>query len=121
MPTSYCYRCPECGHLFQQTGGSPNTLLGAPCRNCTTPLIRDYRAEAVGFSGIAEMGRQRELGLDGDSGRKAQRDLFLPTAADMRSPTDPTGQKGLREWADTHRPKVKNVKPLYPEMERKYY
>lgn len=83
--------------------------------------MRDYRSEAVGFTGLAEMKRQRELGLDGDSGRKQMRDLFLPTADDYRSPEDPTGQKGLREWNERHGPRPSNKRPLYPEVERKVF
>jgi hypothetical protein len=81
-------------------------------------MRRDYKAEGVGFNGLAEMRKQREQGLDGLSGRKAQRDIFLPTAEDMRKPGDPTGQKGLRAWNERHEPRESNKAPLRPETER---
>jgi hypothetical protein len=84
-------------------------------------LRRNYQAEAAGFSGIAEMRRQRESGLDGLSGKKAQRDLFLPTARDMAKPGDRDGQRGLRDWAERHGPRESNKKPLYPDIEKKVF
>lgn len=84
-------------------------------------MRRDYQAEGVGFSGISELKRQRESGLDGLSGRKAQRDIFLPTAKELRSPSDPDGQKGIRAWAERHGPRDSNKKPLYPDMDKKQF
>lgn len=84
-------------------------------------MVRDYRSEGVGFSGLAEMARQREQGLDGLSGRKAQRDLFLPTARDFAKPGDRDGQKGMREWNERHGPRPTNKDPLYPDVDKKVF
>lgn len=77
-------------------------------------MVRNYRRESVGFSGLMEMGRQRELGLDGESGRKEQRDLFLPTVAEE-------GEKYIRDWNDRHGPAPSNPKPLYPDVPRRVF
>ena len=111
----YCFTCPNCGR------GRETPVREAVRCQCGFYDKRDYPAERVGFSGMAEMKKQREMGTDGLSGRKAQRDLFLPTAREMRTKADPTGQKGIREWAETHGPRPNNKKPLYPEMDRKVY
>jgi len=95
--------------------------LGTDLSGPQVELKRDYKAEAVGFNGLAEMKRQREQGTDGLSGRKAMRDLFLPTAEDFAKPGDRSGQKGIREWAETHGPRATNKKPLYPEMEKRTF
>ena len=113
---TYVYTCQLCGRSRET-----NRQEVAPCWFDGTLDKRDYRAEGAGFIGVAEMKRQRESGLDGLSGRKAQRDLFLPTAEEMRSPSDPTGQKGIRAWAERHGPRDSNKAPLYPEMDKKVY
>jgi hypothetical protein len=64
------------------------------------------------------MARQRELGLDGQSGREQQRDIFLPTARDLATPKDPTGQRAIREWNERHEPRPTNKRPLRPEYEK---
>lgn len=110
---TYCYQCAK--HRFV------SDEHGIEVCPCGLPASRDYPAEGVGFTGLAEMKRQREQGLDGLSGRSAQRDLFLPTADELRTPNDPTGQKGIREWAEKHEPRPSNDKPLWPAMEKKVY
>ena len=117
MPRLYCFICKDCRE--RAVGGQPSTP--SLCESCGGEYRRDYASEGVGFNGLAEMKKQREAGLDGLSGKKAQRDLFLPTADEMRSPTDPTGQKGIREWAERHGPRETNKSPLYPEMEKRVF
>ena len=112
---TYCFQCVN-GHYFE--AGDRETVL---CPGCGAETRRDYGAEGVGFNGIAEMRRQREQGLDGLSGRKAQRDLFLPTADELRTRSDPSGQKGIRDWAERHGPRDTNKKPLYPDMEKRTF
>lgn len=111
------------GELPSETGETLlcGVCLGTDLAGPQVELLRDYKAEAVGFSGLAEMKRQREQGLDGLSGRKAQRDIFLPTAQDFAKPGDRDGQKGIREWAERHGPRETNTKPLYPEMEKRTF
>lgn len=107
---TYCFKCPD-GHAWTQ-----ETNIGTLCAepDCHMSAIRDWRAEAVGIgSGVRES--RNEFTTSG------YRDLFLPTADDMRTPEDPSGQKGLREWAETHGPKADNKRPVYPEMERKTF
>lgn len=119
---TYCYYCPECGRE-SASALREEVLLCGPCllNGENVELKRDYKAEAVGFNGMAELKRQREQGLDGLSGRKAQRDLFLPTAEEFAKPGDRDGQKGIREWAERHGPRDTNTKPLYPDMERRTF
>lgn len=79
-------------------------------------MRRDYRAENVGATGMVEMKRQREQGLDGLSGKKAYRDLFLPTAEENRTREDPTGERYIRRWNDEHEPRPTNKTPLRPDL-----
>jgi hypothetical protein len=83
--------------------------------------VRDYRAEGTAVTGIVELKKQREAGTDGLSGKKAQRDLFLPTAEENRSKSDPTGQKYIRDWNEHHGPRERNKRPLYPETDKRLY
>ena len=89
--------------------------------SCGSEYARDYRAEGAAVTGLVEMKKQREAGTDGLSGKKAQRDLFLPTAAENRTKADPTGQKYIREWNEKHIPRERNKKPLYPETDKRLY
>jgi predicted nucleic acid-binding Zn-ribbon protein len=106
---TYCFKCNACGAAFQLSDRE------APgCYECGEPLTRDWRAENVGIgSGVRES--KREMTTSG------YRDLFLPTADDFASTDDPSGQKGLRNWAETHGPKEGNTRPVYPEMERQVF
>lgn len=110
MPT-YCYRCRSCG---QRWSGGDGHLCSLP------DVVRDYQAENVGPL-TASLKRMRERGLDGISAQKALRDVMLPTADEMRTPSDPTGQKGIRAWAERQVPKEGNKKPLYPDMEKQVF
>jgi hypothetical protein len=104
----YLYKC-DSGH----TWSAVERGLTA-CALCTSPLRRDYRAEAVGIGGGVRESR-RELTPSG------YRDLFLPNAQDMATPDDPDGQKGLREWSATHGPREGNKRPMYPAMDKKVF
>jgi hypothetical protein len=103
---TYCYRCELCGGEF--------TYHERGYWVCPTgdmaPLVRDYRAEAVGVQ-VLGLKRERERG-----GASAVRDMFLPTAKDFAGPTDPDGSKGLRQWGEEHAPKSGNKRPLYPDI-----
>lgn len=112
----FCYKCPECGRRYEYT--TPDSKDTCECH---AGLVRDYKAESVGFNGLAQMKEQREKGTDGLSGRKAMRDLFLPTAKEMASPSDPSGEKGMREWNDKHGPRDSNKAPLYPDVSKRSF
>lgn len=108
---TYCYRCPDCGFAYESQTHIPSSNLPV---HCDFPVVRDWKREGVGIgSGVRES--KREMTTSG------YRDLFLPTAADMAGPDDPDGQKGLREWAETHGPRDDNTKPAWPEMDRKVF
>lgn len=115
MPT-YCYRCEVCGGRFTY----PERGWWVCPTGDMAPLVRDYRSENVGPL-TAGLKRMRERGLDGISAQKALRDIMLPTADEMRTPSDPTGQKGIRAWAERQVPKEGNKKPLYPDMEKQVF
>lgn len=109
MATVYCWRCRTCG-----ASTTSNTNTEPPAHNCEAgePRVRrDYAAEGVGIgSGVRESRVEMT--------RSGYRDLFLPTAEDMATQDDPSGQKGLREWAETHAPKEDNKHPIWPVMEK---
>jgi hypothetical protein len=77
---------------------------------------RDYRTDLPDFGNSVAIKREREFG-----GRSAVRDLFLPTAAEMASPDDPDGSKGIQKWNDEHQPKAGNKNPIRPEAPRKSF
>ena len=110
MPT-YCYRCRSCG---QRWSDRTDHLCSDP------DVVRDYQAEGVGPL-LAASKRTRDRGLEGISAQKELRDLMLPTADEMRTKEDPTGQKGIRKWAERQVPKEGNRKPLYPDMEKQVF
>ena len=112
----YCFICRACGYRVETTVRDPAPVCkhvqvnrpGAPDET----MARDYRAEAASPQ-VANLKREREAG-----GPSAVRDMFLPTAKDYESPSDPDGQKGLRKWADEHAPAAGNKRPSYPEMKK---
>jgi hypothetical protein len=108
----YCFKCRTCGQRWQT--GDPDHLCSHP------DMARDYQSEGVAPL-TAGLKRMRDRGLDGLSAQKELRDLMLPTAEEMATPQDPTGQKGIRAWAERQVPKEGNKKPLYPEMEKQVF
>lgn len=106
---TYCYRCTTCGDRFERSF----TVTGH-C-NGLDDVVRDYRAENAGVSGMVQLKRERDMG-----GREAYRDQFLPTAKDYESPSDPDGSKGIRKWNDEHTPHSSaSGAPLRPDVKRK--
>lgn len=94
---------------------------GIGLHSCGSEYARDYRAEGAAVTGLVELKKQREAGTDGLSGKKAQRDLFLPTAAENRTKSDPTGQKYIHAWNEKHGPRPDNKRPLRPETDKRLY
>ena len=95
---TYCFRCRTCGARYE--GRTPGTAgeLDAACRYCAGPIVRDYRAEAVGIGSGVRVSRDQFGGLE------ARAAAFLPTPDDFKGPGDPDGMKGLRSWRDEHEP-----------------
>lgn len=103
----YVYKCRDCGARLEGTDRDLND--GAV--HCSTPIARDYRAEAVGFA-VSKLARERKEGTDKDLAR-----VFLETAEEAAHPGDPDGSKTIREWNETHMPKeVSESKAIRPEM-----
>lgn len=106
---TYCWKCRTCG-----MGTTSPRRHVAPEHNCpdgVADVRRDYATENVGIgSGVRES--RVEMTTSG------YRDLFLPTADDFADQSDPSGQKGLRKWADEHAPKEDNKRPAWPVMEK---
>ena len=105
----YCWKCRTCG-----TGTTSPSRDEPPEHNCESgepDVRRDYTAEGVGIGpGVSES--RVEMTTSG------YRDLFLPTAEDMADQDDPSGQKGLRAWAETHAPAETNKRPAWPVMDK---
>lgn len=86
----FCYKCKECDERFMdQTHGL------SKCPYCgKIAVVRDYKAETKTTLIPAYM----------RAGASDKSD-FLPSEKDFESPTDPTGEKGMKEWKDTHKVK----------------
>lgn len=110
----YSYKCSTCSGTAEVAALISETPEVPRCPE-HGEMVRDYRAD-VPVAAIANLRRERELG-----GAKAARDLFLPTAKDFAGPSDPDGQKGIRDWADRHQPRDGNTKPLWPDMQKQVY
>lgn len=116
MATQYVFKCKTCYARYEALSpdAAGETLL--LCDACGSfNIVRDYASEGVGFQTL-QLKRDRDSG-----GRKAARDLFLPTAKEMAGPNDPTGDKGLRAWNESHVPKSGNTKPLRPPVDRQVF
>jgi hypothetical protein len=113
--STFCFKCPTCGYSVEGPVRDPAPV----CWNGhdTVDMVRDWRAEGASPGNLTVLRKDREAGV---GAARRQAELFLPTADDYRSPSDPTGQKGLREWADTHEPQSK--RPQYPaDLEKHVY
>ncbi len=110
---TYCFRCPGCEDRFQDSDPDPIRS----CPSCGGgPVIRDYRAEAVGIGSGVRVSR----GVF-DSPQEAA-DALLPSNKDFAGPSDPDGTKGMRQWRDSHTPHPTNKRPYWPgEVERKSF
>lgn len=104
---TYVYTCPH-GQSHVNAPMQEGPPAEAPfCPVCDAPQKRVW---SFGLNNIVELRRERERG-----GMSAVRDLFLPTAKELAGPGDPDGSKAIREWNDTHEPKVGNKRPMRPE------
>ena len=115
---TYVFRCDVCGERAEVSVREPvpwcihrELAIVRPIE----PMRRDYRAENVAPQTV-QLKREREAG-----GSSAVRDLFLPTAKELAGPGDPDGEKGIREWADSQKPKDGNKRPNWPEMKKKTF
>lgn len=110
----YSFKCTTCTQVAEVTASVTESY---PVPHCSEhgSMVRDYRVDSPAAA-VANLKRERDMG-----GSRAMRDLFLPTARDFESPADPDGQKGLRNWADSHAPRDGNSKPLWPEMKKQVY
>jgi hypothetical protein len=111
VPT-YLFRCRTCGRSF--SADHPRALLGEECPCSKDILRRDYRGEGVGFN-TATLKKERDFGV------RAHKDMFLPTAKDFAGPADPEGTKGIREWAEEHKPKDTNKRPDWPDIPKRSF
>jgi len=112
---TYVFTCPECGRYVETSVREPSPSCACKKMAHPTEMARNYRAEAASPQ-VANLKREREAG-----GRSAVRDMFLPTAKDYESPSDPDGSKGIRKWADEHAPADGNKRPDYPDMPKKSF
>lgn len=99
---TYCFRCTHCEMTTELLTADPSAF------NKGTPhqLVRDYRAESVGFNAAALANARKREGTE---------KLFLPSRRDFAGPRDPDGSKGLKEWKDRHAPAPGNKRPLWPD------
>jgi hypothetical protein len=121
---TYVFTCRDCGYQVETNVREPapthfhSWKPGAkknPQPRREVVMQRDYRAESSSPL-VANLKREREAG-----GRSAVRDMFLPTAKDYESPSDPDGSKGIRKWAEEHAPADGNKRPDYPDIPKKSF
>lgn len=114
MPAVYMFKCKTCGTKHASFSPEPSSL--GLCTHCASgQIVRDYRAEGV-TPATAGLKRERE-GKD----NAWFRDNFLPTADDYKSPEDPDGSKGLKQWNDEHIPADGNKHPVRPEIPKQVF
>lgn len=116
MP-EFCFKCRACGNrgAFGYYPTEPVYCGGHSGPMTDFPMVRDYRAEAVGIN----TGNLRALREHGLAERLAK---TLPTNVDFAGPGDPDGKKGMRAWRDEHEPRPSNKRPAWPgEVERKVF
>jgi hypothetical protein len=104
----YLYECTRCG-TRQQLSATIGDVPSAPDCECGGATQRSYRSEGVGLA-------IRNLKIERDPNFSER--LFLPDASDFASPTDPDGQKGLREWNENNVPKEGNKNPRRPKVDK---
>jgi len=68
-------------------------------------MLRDFRADAP----LLNLNELRKTSHPDYSDS-----LFLPSTKDYESPSDPTGEKGMKEWVETHQPREGNTKAKAP-------
>lgn len=89
----YSYKCDN-GHNFQVEAslqdGPPDDVL---CK-CQARTTRNYKADFA----------SAQFFVPGymASWNTTSRSDFLPTTKDFESPTDPTGENGMKKWKDDH-------------------
>ena len=108
---TYVFKCPQCGHWNETAFRDPAPGCASDLHQDEVLMVRDYRAEGVGFA-ISSLTRERTEGTN-----RELRDVFLETAEEAATPEDPDGSKYIRQWNETHEPKeVGESKALRPEM-----
>lgn len=110
----YTFKCATCNEVAEVTASVTEDYQVPHC-SVHGAMVRNFRAD-LPVAAVANLKRERDMG-----GSRAMRDLFLPTARDFQSPTDPDGQRGLRDWAESHAPREGNAKPLWPEMQKQVF
>lgn len=90
---TYCFKCRDCGAALTGT----DRALNDGAVHCTTPIVRDYRAEAVGIGAGVRVSR---TGTQADQARG-----ILPDNGDFAGPGDPDGTKGMKAWHEQFEPK----------------
>ncbi len=104
----YLWKCLECGRKVRAVRYVDGRICAGGHK-----MVRDYRSENVGLGTGVRASREPT---------KAEAEaLFLPSGDDLATPADPTGQKALREWNETHGPKPENKRPLRPKVDKELF
>lgn len=91
MPFMYCWKCKVCNHRFiSEHREGEGCALDHDFEWC----VRDYKAERA----------STHIPMHMSARNTSNKSDFLPSAKDFESPTDPTGEKGMQTWKDTHKP-----------------
>lgn len=88
----YSFKCVACGHRTDEQRGMGES--SSPVCMCGERMERDWHREWKSQS--------THIPLHMSSRNTSQKSDFLPSTKDFESPTDPTGEKGMKEWKDTH-------------------
>lgn len=90
---TYSFKCGMCDRTRDTDRSVGDTR--PPVCECGTTMTRDYQTEwktqAV------------HIPMHMSSRNTSNKSDFLPSEKDFESPTDPSGEKGMKEWKDTHK------------------
>lgn len=88
----YAFKCDSCGHKQDERREAGNSL--SPVCVCGVEMKRDYRTEWLS--------QETHIPMHMSARNTSQNSDFLPSTKDFESPTDPTGENGMKEWKATH-------------------
>lgn len=92
---NYTFKCSDCNYQFILSASIHDGPADAPnCPNCGAVARRNLRADLEG--------QRVHIPMHMSARNTSNKTDFLPSTKDFESPTDPTGEKGMKKWKDEH-------------------